>query len=76
MRCLGIINCPKNCTPIKCRWVYAVKSDECKHACLVAKGFSQIPGIDFDETISPVAQFETVRLLLAYSMLKDWELKH
>ena len=42
---------------------------------LVVKGFLQIPGIDFDETFSPVAHFETVRLLLAVSALEDWEIK-
>ena len=42
---------------------------------LVVKGFLQIPGIDFDETFSPVAHFETVRLLLAVSALEDWEIE-
>ena len=41
----------------------------------MAKGFSQIPGIDFEETFSPVARFETVRLLLALSVLEDWEIE-
>src|SRR5258708_8493802 len=66
---------PPNRRPIRCRWVYDVKTDGRKQGCLVAKGFSQIPGIDFEETFSPVAHFETVRLLLALSVLEDWEIK-
>ena len=34
----------------------------------------QIPGIDFDETFSPVAHFESLRMLLALAMLEDWHI--
>ena len=40
----------------------------------MAKGFTQIPGIDYDETFSPVARFESIRLLLALAALEDWEI--
>ncbi|GAW10078.1 reverse transcriptase RNA-dependent DNA partial [Lentinula edodes] len=43
----------KNC------WVFDVKSDGRKKACLVVKGFSQIEGLD-DQVFSPVVWFETV----------------
>ena len=66
-----LVDLPENRKPIKCRWVYDIKTDGRKKGRLVAKGFSQIPGIDFDETFSPVAHFETVRLLLAVSMLEN-----
>ena len=48
------------CTPVKGRWVYVVKSDGRHKACFVAKGFTQIYGIDFEKTFSPVARFESV----------------
>ena len=40
----------------------------------MAKGFTQIPGIDYNETFSPVARFESLRLLLALAALEDWEI--
>ncbi|KAF8688081.1 hypothetical protein AX14_003534, partial [Amanita brunnescens Koide BX004] len=70
-----LVDLPKDQKPIKCRWVYNVKTDGHKQGHLVMKGFSQIPGIDFEETFSPVTHFETVRLLLALSALEDWEIK-
>jgi hypothetical protein len=39
---------------IKNHWVYNVKSDGQKRSRLVAKGFSQIEGINYDELFSPV----------------------
>jgi hypothetical protein len=60
---------------IKNRWVFNTKSDGWKHAQLVAKGFSQIKGIDFDELFSPVVQYETARLIFGVAALKDWEIK-
>ena len=42
---------------------------------MVAKGFIQVYGIDFEETFSPVARFETIRILLALATLEDWDIE-
>ena len=39
------------------------------------KGFTQIFGINYKETFSPVARFETVHLVLALAALHNWEIK-
>ena len=71
----NLVNLPPEQTPIKGRWVYTVKSDGHKKARFVAKGFTQIYGVDFEETFSPVARFETVYLLLSIAVLEDWDIE-
>src|SRR5882757_11443291 len=36
----------------------------------MAKGFSQVEGVDFDEIFSPVVRYETVRLMFALASLE------
>src|SRR5215813_8861680 len=65
---------PKGCKPIKCHWVFDEKSDGRKRARLVAKGFSQIDGIDYNEIFSPVVRYEPVCFMLALAALKNWHM--
>jgi hypothetical protein len=41
----------------------------------VAQGFSQVEGIDFGETFSPVARLESIRILLAYASHHNFKLQ-
>jgi hypothetical protein len=41
---------------------------------LVAKGFSQVEGLDFGETYAPVARLESIRILLAYATYHGFKL--
>jgi hypothetical protein len=54
------------------KWVFRNKQDEHgvvtrNKAWLFAKGYSQVEGLDFDETYAPVARLESIRILLAYA---------
>jgi hypothetical protein len=41
---------------------------------LVAQGFSQKEGIDYEETFAPIARLEATRILLAFSVAKGFKL--
>ncbi|KAF8701274.1 Reverse transcriptase (RNA-dependent DNA polymerase), partial [Rhizoctonia solani] len=42
---------------------------------LVAQGFSQQPGIDFDETFAPVVRLDSIQLLLSIANQNDWDIQ-
>ena len=65
---------PKGRKIIGSRWVFDIKTDGRKRARLVAQGFSQVEGIDFNELFSPVVRFESVRLIFALSALHNWDM--
>ena len=64
---------------VGCRWVYKVKikadgSVERYKACLVAKGFTQEYGIDYEETFALVDRLTSVRCLIAVTAIRHWPL--
>jgi len=61
------------------KWVFQNKKDDqgkvvCNKARLMAKGFSKVEGLDFNETFAPVARLEAIRILLAYASSHDIKL--
>jgi hypothetical protein len=40
----------------------------------VAKGYSQVEGLDFDETYAPVARLKSIRILVAYATYRGFKL--
>jgi hypothetical protein len=61
------------------RWIYKVKqaadgSVEKYKARFVARGFSQIEGIDYDETFAPVTRYSSIRSILALSAQMGWRI--
>ncbi|KAK0588363.1 hypothetical protein LWI29_000056 [Acer saccharum] len=70
---------PKTTNVIGTKWIFRNKSDEDGNivrnkARLVAQGYSQIEGIDFEETFAPVARLESIRLLLSISCVHKFKL--
>lgn len=70
---------PEGANVIKGRWVYKTKMNELGEevrdkARWVAKGYSQVPGLDFFDTFAPVAKLGSIRTVLSIAAIKDWEL--
>ncbi|GJY01999.1 retrovirus-related pol polyprotein from transposon TNT 1-94 [Tanacetum coccineum] len=70
---------PKNHTVIGTKWVYRNKLDgngivSRNKARLMAQGYNQQEGIDYDETYASVARSESIRLLLVIACVNDFRL--
>ncbi|KAH9753275.1 hypothetical protein KPL71_015010 [Citrus sinensis] len=65
----------------KCKWIFKLKvgaseKEPPRHkARLVANGFTQREGVDFNEVFSPVVKYNSIRLLLALSVFHDLKLE-
>ena len=74
-----LVDPPQNCHPIGTKWVFKNKlgkdgSVVRNKAHLVAQGFCQKEGIDYDETFAPVARLEAIRILLAFAASRGFKL--
>jgi hypothetical protein len=72
---------PRGHSAITLKWVFKLKRDEAsaiiKHkARLVARGFVQREGVNFDNTFAPVVRIESVRLLFALAAQEGWRVHH
>ncbi|GJS16808.1 putative ribonuclease H-like domain-containing protein [Tanacetum coccineum] len=72
-----LVDLPNGKRAIGSKWVFRNKKDERgivirNKARLVAQGYTQEEGIDYDEVFAPVARIEAIRLFLAYASFKDF----
>lgn len=63
--------------PIKSRWVctneFLANGNTKEKACLVAQGYTQVEGVDYQEILAPVIKMESVRIILSLTALLDME---
>ena len=71
-----LVELPKHRRAIDCKWVFKAKYDsngnvERFKGRVVARGFEQKHGIDYDETFAPVVKYPSLRALLSYAVSND-----
>lgn len=72
-----LFHLPKGRKLVWCHWVYCIKYDvdgsiDKYKECLVAKGFSQVEGIDYSKTFSPLVKMSSIHLVLTLVSSKGW----
>ena len=74
-----LVDLPSEKTSIGCKWVYKIKTrsdgtvDRYK-ARLIARGFTQEYGIDYEETFAPMARLSSIMTLIVVSATRKWPL--
>ena len=76
-RTWSLVSLPNGRKTIGCKWVFKVKENSNgtinKYKVrLVAKGFHQVAGFDFNETFSPVVKPTTIRVVLTIALANNW----
>ena len=61
------------------KWIYKIKhatngSVEKYKARFMARGFSYIEGVDYDETFSPVAKYTSIRVVISLPLVLVWRI--
>jgi histone deacetylase 1/2 len=65
------------CNVVTGKWIWTIKRRtdgtlECYKARWVLRGFTQRPGVDYDETSSPVVKPATVRTVIFLALSRSW----
>lgn len=71
-----LVTLPPHAKKIGCRWIYhhkfgSICNLERYKGCLVAQGFSQFLGLDFDDTFSPFVKPSTIHIVLSIAISKN-----
>lgn len=76
----SVTKIPDGHRAVQSKWVLHIKCDKDNSiswfkARLIAKGFTQIPGQDFNHTFAPVARWDSIRTILTIATINDYELQ-
>lgn len=75
----SLVRPPLGANIIYCKWIFRVKqhsdgSTDRFIARLVAQGYSQQFGVDYNETFSPVIKPVTIRIVLSFAFSQGWHI--
>ena len=70
---------PAGANIVGSKWVFQAKKDADgnvirKKAHLIAQGFSQVPGVDYFDTFTPVARLASIHTIMALAARDDMEM--
>ena len=74
-----IVSRPEGKSVVTSRWLYKLKhaadgSVEKYKARFVVRGFSQVEGVDYDETFAPVARYSSIRAVISIAAKMGWKI--
>jgi len=74
-----LADAPEGANIVGSKWVFRAKKDSAGNvvhykARLVAQGFSQVPGVDYFDTFTPVARLASIHAVLAIAAVEDFEI--
>ncbi|GJY77593.1 retrotransposon protein, putative, ty1-copia subclass [Tanacetum coccineum] len=74
-----LVDLPPGCKTVGSKWIFKKKTDidgivHTYKACLVAKGYTQLYGVDYEETFSPVTDIRAIKILISIAAYYDYEI--
>ncbi|GKC27383.1 retrotransposon protein, putative, ty1-copia subclass, partial [Tanacetum coccineum] len=74
-----LVDVPPGCKTVGSRWIFKKKTDmdgivHVYKARLIAKGYTKLYGVDYEETFSPVIDIRAIRILISIAAYYDYEI--
>ena len=75
-----VVERPRGVNVVGCKWVFKIKRNAAGEidkykAQLVAKGYSQVQGVDYNDTYAPIAHLSSLHMILAIATRNDWNIE-